>query len=541
MGLAHLPSAPRALLALSAAAAAAAPVRERVPFGFGFRFLLGEPSAPPAPSGCNASAFSGNLSGFQCLGMTGVPGATTAQACAEAACAAQAAAWQLCARFPGDCSAPCFVGPADSCATPSTHFSAGASRAPPPSPPFDPAPEAPGFDDSAWPVVDAPHDALIATPYSQGANNNEGSVPRNVSWYRKRFALPADWQGSHVSVYVEGAFQETRAFVNGQTAMNHSHGYTSFAVRVDNATGVAWGGAPNVLALFVDATETTGWWYEGGGLYRDLWLVRTGLVRVQDDGVFAPTYTTGEVRAKGAAPADGLVADSATVVPHVTVENLGGPAASVVVVFSLYASDGATLLASSQPTPANVSGGGGSSVLVSPAPFAVASAELWSVARPYLHTLVASVFAADGATLLDEVNVTLGVRAMRFDAQSGFFLNEQNVRIRGFCEHNNAGGVGMAVPARINLLRLQQLRGLGGNAWRMAHNAAEPATLALTDRLGVLVLDENRVNSEAALLAQDTTDLADLVRRDRQHPSVFAWASTPRETQLPALSPPATH
>jgi len=242
------------------------------------------------------------------------------------------------------------------------------------------------------------------------------------------------------------------------------------------------------------------------------------------------------VRPGGAAPADGLVAASATVAPHVTVENHGPADVGVVVVVRVFSADGATLVASSAPTPANVGGGGGA-VTVSPPPFMMSEVELWSVARPFLYTLVALVFDADSETLRDSVNSTLGLRSMLFNSSDGLFLNGENVRVRGFCEHNNAAGVGMAVPARINLLRLQQVRGMGGNAWRMAHNAAEPATLELTDRLGVLVLDENRVNSEAALLAQDTTDLADLVRRDRQHASIFAWSFC-NENQCSPLADP---
>jgi len=191
-----------------------------------------------------------------------VPGASTPAACAAAACAAGADAWQLCAAFPADCTAPCFVGPAASCGGASARFGAGGARAPRPPPPFDASPAQPGYDDAAWDVVDAPHDALIATPFAGSAANGEASIPRNVSWYRKRLALPADWAGgaSHVSVYVEGAFATTRAFFNGAPVMNHSHGYTSFAVRLDNASGAVFGGGENVLALFVDATETTGWW-----------------------------------------------------------------------------------------------------------------------------------------------------------------------------------------------------------------------------------------------------------------------------------------
>jgi hypothetical protein len=256
---------PALVCALASAAilspgAALAP-REVVPFDFGFRFHLGAASTPPPPPPCDPQgSFPRNVSGLQCLGLTGSP-ATTAEACAAAACAAGAEAWQLCAAFPGDCSAPCFIGPGGSCSTRNPRFGAGGARAPLPPPPFDPAPAQPGFDDSAWALVDTPHDALIATPFSQSADNGEGSVPRNVSWYRKRFALPAEWaRDSHVSVYVEGAFAETRAFLNGVPVANHSHGYTSFALRLDNGTGVAFGGGANVLALFVDSTETTGWW-----------------------------------------------------------------------------------------------------------------------------------------------------------------------------------------------------------------------------------------------------------------------------------------
>jgi beta-galactosidase/beta-glucuronidase len=111
-------------------------------------------------------------------------------------------------------------------------------------------------------VVDAPHDSLIATPYSPTANNGQGSIPKNVSWYRKRLVLPAAWEGSHVSVYFEGVFAHARTFFNGQELNNHTGaGYTSFAVRLDNATTVHWG-AENVLAVYCDSTAAaaTGWW-----------------------------------------------------------------------------------------------------------------------------------------------------------------------------------------------------------------------------------------------------------------------------------------
>ena len=245
------------LLSPRAAAAAAAVARATLPFGFGWRHFLGDPNSAPCPD--PSTYFPLNLSDVQCSGLSAVDAALTPAACAAAACGKGAVAWQFCTTGHLTCgAADCWAGtPNAPCAGRSARW-VGAGRTPPPAPPVPP-PAQPAFDDAAWEVVDAPHDSLITTPYSNMSSNSQGSIPKSVGWYRKHFALPASWASSHVEVYFEGAFSVVSVWLNGQPVTNHSCGYTSFSARLDNITGVVWGGE-NVLAVYTDSTVTTGWW-----------------------------------------------------------------------------------------------------------------------------------------------------------------------------------------------------------------------------------------------------------------------------------------
>jgi hypothetical protein len=259
-----LPAAAALLpLLLALASAQQQQQRDTVRFSFGWRFALGNPGAPAAT--CNASTFPVNLTAQHCMGLSGQAGIASPEACQASACENGEVAWQYCTSpqcLPAS-GVACWTGAYDQpCSADPRGGWVGASRFPGPAPPPPLLPAQPAFNDSAWEVVDAPHDSLIATPYSPTANNGQGSIPKNVSWYRKRLVLPAAWEGSHVSVYFEGVFAHARTFFNGQELNNHTGaGYTSFAVRLDNATTVHWG-AENVLAVFVDSTAAaaTGWW-----------------------------------------------------------------------------------------------------------------------------------------------------------------------------------------------------------------------------------------------------------------------------------------
>ena len=260
---------------------------------------------------------------------------------------------------------------------------------------------------------------------------------------------------------------------------------------------------------------------EGAGIFRPTHLVRSALVRIADDGVFAPANVTGAIHARGA-PADGLTSDGASVAPIVSLENPnGGAGITVGVLATLYAADGATVLATSARHGTALQPVGSAAVVLPPLTFTNAS--LWSIARPYLHTLVTQLVneTAPGAPVIDATNVTVGIRSLRWDGPTGLFINEQHVKLRGMCNHASFAGFGMAVPTRVNLLRLQQLRGIGGNSWRMSHNPGTPGTFELGDRLGVTFLDENRVFEDEA---PDIANMGDMVRRDRKHASVI-WYS----------------
>lgn len=500
-----------------------AATRETVPFNFGWRFYLGDPSAPP-PAACNATTFPVNLTGVRCDGLTASE-ATTPADCEAAACYQNVNVWQFCIKNATECNQTrqCWIGNSVECSSKDANWVSGAKVSPTPGPTPSPSPTPPpaanpAFDDSRWPLVDAPHDALISTPYDSRANNGQGSIPKNVTFYRKHFVLPADWRGSQVHVYFSGVFSVVTAYFQGVQLMNHSCGYTSFSVRLDNASGVVWGGE-NVLAIYADSRITTGWWFEGGGLFRDISIIRSSFpARLADDGVYATAFTEGAFHPR-ATPADGIVADSATVTPSVSVEmDAEAVAANVTVRVDLYAQNGVTRLASSasEATLAHE----GATTIITPPPFSFDNVELWSVPRPYLHVLVATLMDASGA-VVDTKNITLGVRTIRWDAINGMFLNEQRVKLRGFCNHNNFAGVGMGVPTRVNLLRLQQIRAMGGNSWRMSHNPGNPDTFELGDRLGMTFLDENRVFSDDQ---QSIENMRDMVRRDRKHASILFYS-----------------
>lgn len=205
--------------------------------------------------------------------------------------------------------------------------------------------------------------------------------------------------------------------------------------------------------------------YEGGGIFRDVSLLRSSLpARLADDGIFSPSFVTGAYTAR-ATPAEGMSAASVTFAPVITVEGVGAPASPAElfsVGVSLYAADGVTLLAASARAAGNATPG--ASTTLSLDSLSVANVELWTIARPYLHVLVATLFDSGGAPL-DAANISVGVRDVRWDADEGAFINEQHVKLRGFCNHASWTAVGMGVPPRINLLRLQQIRGMGGNSW----------------------------------------------------------------------------
>jgi beta-galactosidase/beta-glucuronidase len=368
------------------------------------------------------------------------------------------------------------------------------------------------FDDSTWQVFDAPHDFIMYGTYDQAASLKHGYFPRNVSgWYRKHFTLPEDWKGGATWLHFDGIFQVCDIFLNGHFVTRHTAGYLGFDVRLDEELlQVGSKAGTNVLAIRVDASFGSGHWYEGGGLTRKTFILHTpSSLRFAPDGVFAQTKAS-------AVPSIG----NATVVP--SAEVVSDVAASAFVRYTIVDRAHGAVVAEASTRPASVAPASKSTpTVVGGATLSIASPRLWSIRTPVLYTLTASLVDASTNLTVDSVNITIGLRDINWEAAGGgFALNHEPVHLRGFSHHEDFGGVGVAVPDRINLFRANALRSVGGNTWRTSHNPYNPVVYDLMDATGILCWDENR-----EFTTRDTGNMLTLVRRDRNHPSVIVWSA----------------
>ena len=356
----------------------------------------------------------------------------------------------------------------------------------------------PSFDDSLWQQVDLPHDWAVAQPFEEKANVSQGYRDRGMGWYRKYFRLdPAD-HGKHLELQLDGIATHCTIWVNGVLAARNWCGYTS--IYIDITPFANFGSDVNVIAVQVDAVSQEGWWYEGAGLYRHAWLVKRSSVHIETDGIYANPVRT---------------ADGQWTIPiEATLYSSDQTSANVEVESTLIDPSGKELVS------------GRTQVAVDPlkeslAKFSlsVTSPELWSLETPTLYSVRTRV-KRDGVNV-DEATTQCGFRTIRFDPDRGFFLNDQQVELKGTCNHQDMAGVGVAVPDSLWEFRVRKLKEMGANANRCAHNPPAVKFLDACDRQGLLVMDENRdFGSSPEYLKQ----LDWMVRRDRNHPSIILWS-----------------
>jgi beta-galactosidase len=368
-------------------------------------------------------------------------------------------------------------------------------------------PASTSFSDASWRTVNLPHDWAIELPFDSNADGGHGfkavgrGFPSNsVAWYRRTFELPKGDSGKRLWIEFDGAFRDCSVFLNGWFVGHHEGGYGSFRYDV---TDVANCGGKNILAVKVDASEFEGWFYEGAGIYRHVWLVKTGPVAIAPDGIFVSTQFKNNIP-EGPAPVsvETSLMNSQTEPADVRVECSIVDSASNVVAQSretitITPSSTATLKQATQ----------------------IRSPVLWSPESPALYHLVTTVWS--GNKLLDRAEREFGIRTVAFDADKGFLLNGKPYVLKGTCNHQDHAGVGVALPDRLQYFRVSRLKEMGCNAYRTSHNPPTPELLEACDRLGMLVMDENR------LLGSDRENLERLesfVRRDRNHPSVAIWS-----------------
>jgi len=354
------------------------------------------------------------------------------------------------------------------------------------------------FDDSTWRVLNLPHDWVIEGAFDKEENRAQGYRPRGIAWYRKSFELPASDRGKHLELQIDGVGTHCTVWVNGLEVHHNNCGYTGFSI--DITPYARYGEDPNTIAIRVDADAMEGWWYEGGGMYRHTRLVKRPPLHIATDGIFASPVK---------------LPDGTWEIPvQVTLENSGRFAADATVSLRLITPSGKDVATDSARQSVPPLG----SAVVS-RKIKVTDPVLWSVDAPKLYTLVTTASVAGGPG--DIVTTRCGFRTIRFDAAQGFFLNGKPLKIKGTCNHMDHAGVGVAVPDSLWDFRIRKLKEMGSNAYRCSHNPPPAEFLDACDRLGMLVMDENR-NFNCS--PEGMEQLRWMVRRDRNHPSVILWS-----------------
>ncbi len=363
------------------------------------------------------------------------------------------------------------------------------------------------FDDSAWRMLDLPHDWAVEMPFAANGSHSHGyravgpGFPDvNVGWYRKTFRIPAEDLGRRISVAFDGVFRASRVWVNGFYLGEEPSGYLNF--RYDVSDYLNYGGE-NVIAVRVDATMEEGWFYEGAGIYRHVWLEKTAPIHLVADGTAIVT----EIDAAGAT--------QVIVRSEVTHALRKADAAEVSVNYRVIDADGKNVAEST--TAARTLAAGETAELG--ATLTVTAPRLWSLETPILYTLVAEVNA--GGVAIDRTETRFGIRTIRFDPDEGFFLNGKHVKLKGTNNHQDHAGVGAAIPDALQDFRIQRLKDMGSNVYRASHNPMTRELLDACDRLGMLVIDETRLMGSNPL---HLDAVERMIRRDRNHPSVILWS-----------------
>ncbi len=375
------------------------------------------------------------------------------------------------------------------------------------------------FSDASWRTVNLPHDWAIELPFDSSADGAHGfkalgrGFPSNsVAWYRRTFNLTKDDAGKRIWIKFDGAFRDTTVFVNDWFIGHHESGYSSFRYDI---TDVVNTGGKNLIAVKVDATEFEGWFYEGAGIYRHTWLVKTAPVAIAPDGIFVYSHFENNV------PGPKVDVNVETRLLNALTNS-----ATAKVMHQVFSPTGEQVGRLEQAASvAGKSSGEAKAVIGFENP------ELWSPESPKLYKLVTTI-EADGK-IVDRKETEFGIRTFAFDVENGFLLNGKPYVLKGTCNHQDHAGVGAAMPDALQYFRVAKLKEMGDNAYRTSHNPPTPELLEACDRLGLIVMDENR------LLGSDTKhmdELERLIRRDRNHACVGIWSIANEEFSVQATS-----
>jgi beta-galactosidase len=364
------------------------------------------------------------------------------------------------------------------------------------------------YNDSQWRQLTLPHDWSIEGAFSEKNSTGQGGggLPTGIGWYRKAFIVPASAQGKNVFIDFDGVYCNSEVWINGHYLGRRPNGYISF--QYDLSPYLHYGAGNNVIAVKVDnSAQPNSRWYSGSGIYRNVWLSTVAKSYIPQWG----TFVTAKVNT-----ANAIVSMQTQVV----VRQQGLHLKASVYTQSGQLVNSITTAIEDADTVANINQN-----------IIVGQPQLWSVDRPYLYKVVLQVLA--GKQVIDRYQTTLGIRSFNFDVNKGFSLNGQFMKIKGVCMHHDLGALGAAINVRAMERQLEILKDMGCNAIRTSHNPPAPEFLDLCDKMGFIVMDEafdmwrkkkNKQDYYQYFPEWHKRDLEDMVKRDRNHPSVMMWS-----------------
>ena len=381
-------------------------------------------------------------------------------------------------------------------------------------------------DVNNWENVTVPHDWAINKPFDMNIDaqvvqvkedgdekpllrtGRTGSLPAfGIGWYRKELELTKADEGKRIFIEFDGAMSLAKVYLNGSFIGEWPYGYSSFGF---DLTDKVHFGERNVLAVRLENKEESSRWYSGAGIYRNVWLVKTNKIHIPQWGtrITTPEISENKARLSIQTKIAGTTDQKTKVILLTTIFDENHKKVASV--------------SSTQPV-SNITGINQELTLSKPS--------LWSIEKPTIYTAVSQVFS--GKELLDTYETNFGIRQLRFDANTGFFLNGKNVKIKGVCLHHDLGPLGAAVNYRALQRQLEIMKEMGCNAIRTSHNPPTPELLELTDRMGFVVMVEafdewkNGKNENGYHNCFDEwadKDISNMIRRDRNHPSVIMWS-----------------
>lgn len=359
------------------------------------------------------------------------------------------------------------------------------------------------YYDANWESVTLPHDYVIAGDYDKQTHGCHGYLTRENAWYRRTFKTLEVDNNKRINLVFDGIVTHSHVYVNGHLMERNFCGYTSFVMDITDVMKPV--GESNVIAVKVDLSEFEGWWYEGGGINRHVWMIKTENVAVAHFGTFVKPELIENT-------------NNWKVDVEVRVTNSGFTNEDIVVANELFDGDGNRVASVEEIINLDYQ-----EEVTSKTKTVVNNPKIWSLDTPNMYKVVTTLYVFDRDTRIvsDVYETTFGFRTIRFDANTGFYLNEENMKVKGVCIHFDHGGLGSAIPDQVLELRIKKLKDMGCNSFRCGHTPPAPEFLDLCDKYGMLVMDESRwFESSRGGLEQ----AKNMIIRDRNHPSVFIWS-----------------